>query len=102
MSNTGVKEDLARDIEAYTFGETPSPFEMLRAPTIEQWRTEVRRVGKQFKLVVKGEARKHPDYQDGEEIRTAAVLWFDRKERFCRTAQRLYVLGEQFGEEIGV
>lgn len=102
MSNTGWKEDLARDLEAYGLGEVPSAFEMLRAPTIEHWSTEVRAMGKEFKLVIKGQARKHPDYQDGEDICTAAVHWFDRKARFARTAHRVYALGEQRGDEIPV
>ncbi|OSJ32565.1 hypothetical protein BSZ19_18620 [Bradyrhizobium japonicum] len=102
MSNSGWKQDLARDLEAYTLGEEPSAFEQLRAPVIEDWRTEVRRVGKEFKLVVKGHAKKHPDYDDGEDICTAAVFWFDRKERFVRTAHRLYMLAEQAGDEIPV
>ena len=75
---------------------------MARAPVIEQWSTEVRRVGKEFKLVVKGRSRKHPDYQDGEVICTAAIHWFDRKGRFARSTHRLYVLGEKAGEEIPV
>ncbi|WP_340672313.1 hypothetical protein [Bradyrhizobium ottawaense] len=102
MSNTGWKEDLARDLESYAIGEEPSAFEQLRAPTIENWTTEVRRVGKEFKLVVKGQARKHPDYDEGEDICTAAAFWFDRKERFVRTAHRLYMLGEQRGDEIPI
>ncbi|PSO13793.1 hypothetical protein [Bradyrhizobium sp. MOS003] len=102
MSNTGWKEDLARDIEAYTLGEVPSAFEQLRAPTIEAWWTEIRPIGKEYKLVVRGEPRKHPDYQDGDDICTAAVFWFDRKERFVRTAHRIYMLGEQRGDEIGI
>lgn len=102
MSNSGWKQDLARDLEAYGLGEEPSAFEQLRAPTIENWTTQVRRVGKEFKLVVMGQARKHPDYDDGEDICTAAVHWFDRHARFIRTAHRLYVLGEQAGEEIPI
>ncbi|MGY8710468.1 hypothetical protein RAD16_32435 [Bradyrhizobium sp. 18BD] len=102
MSNSGWKEDLARDIEAYTLGEEPSVFEMMRAPVIEDWTTEIRRLGKEFKLVVKGRARKHPDYDNGEDICTAAINWFDRKARFCRSAHRLYMLGQQAGEDIPV
>jgi hypothetical protein len=102
MSNTGWKEDLARDLEAYALGETPSAFEQLRAPTIENWWTEVRPLGKEFKLVVRGEARKHLDFADGEDMCTAAVHWFDRHGRFVRTAHRLYLLGEQRGGEIGI
>lgn len=102
MSNTGWKGDLARDLESYALGEEPSAFEQLRAPTIENWSTEIRRVGKEFKLVVKGQARKHPDYDDGEDICTAAIHWFDRKARFARSAHRLYMLAEQAGEEIPI
>ncbi|SDJ74262.1 hypothetical protein SAMN05216338_106317 [Bradyrhizobium sp. Rc2d] len=102
MSNTGWKEDLARDLESYGLGETPSRFEMARAPVIENWTTQVRRVGKEFKLVVMGQARKHPDYVDGEDICTAAIHWFDRKARFARSAHRLYSLGEQAGDEIPI
>lgn len=32
MSNTGIKETLARDLECYTCGEQPSPLLMQRAP----------------------------------------------------------------------
>lgn len=102
MSNSGWKQDLERDLEAYALGETPSAFEQLRAPVIENWSTEVRRVGKNFKLVVKGQARKHPDYDDGEDICTAAIYWCDRKGRFVRSAHRLYMLGQHEGEEIPI
>lgn len=102
MSNTGFRETLVRDIECYTCGEQPSPLLMLRAPRIENWSTEIRPIGKEFKLVVKGQAKGHPDYDDGEYICTAAVLWFDRKSRFVRTARCVYQLGEQAGEEIPI
>lgn len=102
MSNTGWKEDLARDIESYVLGEVPSPFELHRAPVIQEWSTEVRRVAKEFKLVVTGQAKRHPGYADGDLICTPAVFWFDRKARFVRTAQRLYKLGEPTGDEIPV
>ncbi|WLA74193.1 hypothetical protein QIH77_02855 [Bradyrhizobium diazoefficiens] len=102
MSKTGWKSDLERDLEAYTLGDEPSAFEMMRAAVIEEWSTEVRRVGKEFKLVVMGKARRHSDYQDGDRICTAAIYWFDRHERWVRTAHRLYVLGEQCGDEIPI
>lgn len=102
MSNTGWKEDLARDLEAYSLGEEPREFEMMRAPIIEDWTTEVRRVGKEFKLVIKGRSKKHPDYDDGDDICTAAVAWFDRHARFVRTAHRLYILAQQAGEAFPV
>jgi hypothetical protein len=102
MSNTGARQDFLRDIECYTCGEEPSPLLMLRAPRIELWSTEVRRIGKEFKLVVKGQAKGHPEYIDGDDICTPAIIWFDRKNRFIRTAHRVYGLGEQAGEEIPI
>lgn len=94
MSRTTAANDLKRDIESYTCGETPSALELHRAPVIEQWSCEVRRVGKEFKMVVKGAVSKHPEYQDGEPIITPALVWFDRDDRFCRTHHRLYALGQ--------
>jgi hypothetical protein len=100
MSTTGVKADLLRDIEAFTCGEEPSPLLMLGCPRIENWSTEVRRIGKEFKMVVIGEARRHPDFGNGEPITTSAVVWFDRHARFVRTFHRVYSLGEQAGNKI--
>ncbi|MGY0572800.1 hypothetical protein ACTGJ9_018395 [Bradyrhizobium sp. RDM12] len=104
MSNTGFKETLARDMADYTWDRDPSPRLMLHAPTIEQWQSEVEAVGNEFKMVVSGKVKGHPDpaFQDGDDICTAAVIWFDRKCRWIRTAQRVYRLGEHAGDEIGI
>jgi hypothetical protein len=95
MSKTTPEKDLRRDIESYICGETPSALELLRAPVIEDWTTEVRRRGKEFVLIVRGEALRHPDFRDGDPIGTPAVQWFDRKGKFVRTAMQLYALGEE-------
>jgi hypothetical protein len=100
MSKTTPKKDLLRDIESYTCGEAPSALDTLRAPLIDGWSTEVRRRGKEFVLIVKGSALRHPDFRDGEPIATPAVLWLDRKGRFCRTTQQIYALGEP-AEDVG-
>jgi hypothetical protein len=102
MSRTTPKQDLLRDIESYTCGETPSAMDMLRAPVIDEWICEVRRRGKEFVMVVKGVVKRHPEYTDGDMITTPAVQWFDRKGKFVRTALRLYALGEPAGEEIPI
>jgi hypothetical protein len=88
-----TKQQLLRDIEAYTCGEEPSPHVMLRAATIENWETSVRRRGKEFVMVVRGNASKHPDIPNGENIQTSAVVWFDRNCRWIRTTNSLYALG---------
>src|SRR3954454_8350614 len=97
MSNTGFEQTLARDIECYTCGEEPSPLLMLRCPRIEFWSSEVRTVGKAVKLVVHGQTRQPPDSADGEEICMSAVMWFDRKHRWIRTAHRVFELGQPAG-----
>lgn len=94
MSRTTPIQDLLRDIESYTCGETPSALDTLSAPAIEGWSCEVKRIGKWFKLVVRGQALRHPEVQDGDDIVTPAIMWLDRKCRFARTATRLYTLGE--------
>ncbi|TYL84327.1 hypothetical protein [Bradyrhizobium cytisi] len=59
-------------------------------------------IGKEFVLKVRGHVKGHPDpaFQDGDKISTTAVFWFDRKSRWIRTAQRVYLLGEQAGDDI--
>ena len=97
-----AKLDLARDIESYTCGERPSPLAMMRAPKLEQWYTAVRRRGKEFVMVICGEVHGHPEIAEGMSISTPAIMWRDRKDRFVRTATRLYRLGEQIGREIPI
>ncbi len=98
----GVKVDLLRDVECYTCGEEPSPVVMVRAARLENWETDVRRRGKEFVLVVLGEAYRHPDHDEGAQISTGTVVWFDRHRRWIRTHGWLYVLGQPAGEEIPI
>lgn len=97
-----AQEQLRRDIQAYTRGEVPTALAMLQAPMIDYWTAEVRRRGKEFVLVVTGDARKHPEIEDGDVIQTGAVVWFDRHHRFIRTVNRLYALGLRAGITGGV
>jgi hypothetical protein len=99
--NQERQRTLMQDIETYTCGEIPSPLDLRRAPTLKHWETAVRRRGKEFVLVIKGEVSGHPEIEDGP-IATSAVIWFDRKARFVRTINRLYALGEPVGREIPI
>jgi len=90
----GVKQDLIRDVEAYTCGEEPSPLLMRRAPRLEDWSARIGRRGKEFVLLIYGDVHKHPDHADGTAIKSGAVVWFDRHARWVRTHNRLYALGE--------
>lgn len=95
-----ARRELLRDIESYSCGEQPSPIAMLRARRLEEWAVEIRRVGKEFKLVVNGALYGHPDHEDGGRVTTSAVVWFDRKMRWVRTHSVLYRLGQPAGEPI--
>lgn len=55
----------------------------------------MRRRGKEFVMVVRG-----PEIDDGTSNLTSAVMWFDRKNMFCRTINRLYCLGQPAGREV--
>ena len=97
-----ARRELLRDIESYTCGEQPSPLVMLRAPRLEEWEARVGRRGKEFVLVIYGNVYKHPEYDDGANIKTSAVAWFDRKMRWIRTHNRVYALGQPTGVEIPI
>lgn len=94
----GARQDLLRDSEAYTSGETPSPLVMLRALKIHGWTVAVRRRGKEFVLVVAGTVIRHPQHPDGESV-GVPVAWFDRHLRWIRSHRRVYALGEPSGDE---
>jgi hypothetical protein len=95
-----TQQMLLQDVEAYSFGEVPSPLDLLRAATLELWDIAVRRRGKEFVMVARGDVHRHPEIDDGTPISTSAIAWFDRKGRFCRTHNRLYALGQPLGREI--
>jgi hypothetical protein len=92
---------LMQDVEAYTCGEIPSPLDLLRAATLERWYMTIRRRGKGFVMVVSGEVHKHQEIEDGQAIQSSAVAWFDRKNRFIRTHNRIYALGKPAGDKEG-
>src|SRR3954471_9328092 len=98
----GAKQDLARDIEAYTCGEEPSAMEILGAPKIDEWTVLVRPRGKEFVLIVEGIVTGHPEINDGDIGRSAAAVWFDRRHRWVRTPRRFWMLGTHGGQEIPI
>jgi hypothetical protein len=92
---------LESDIQVYECGQMPPSGDLEKAPTLKNWEALVRRRGKEFVLVVKGDVYRHPEFQDGEGIKTSAVQWFDRKNRFIRTENSIYVLSQPAGEREG-
>lgn len=85
MMTKSSEEELRNDIASYTCGHVPSALTLLRAPMIENWSTSVRRRGMASVLVVSGDVYRRAGFDDGEQIHTSAVAWFDRKRRFVRT-----------------
>jgi hypothetical protein len=98
--NSRYRAELLRsDIQVYECGQMPPSGDLEKAPTLENWEALVRRRGKEFVLVVKGDVCRHPEFRDGEGIQTSAVQWFDRKNRFIRTENSIYVLGQPAGDK---
>ena len=99
-----LKEWLLRDLERFECGETPSPIESMRTARLEGWRLRAHPRGKEFVLKAEGTIYGHPDpeVEDGGETVTGALVWVDRRYRFVRSFNRLYLLGEHAGDEIPI
>ena len=96
-----TQRKLQQDIESFTCGEVPNPLEIMRAAKLENWESLVRRRGKEFVMLVRGEVHRHPEIADRTLILTPAVMWRDRKDRFIQTHNRLYALGKPAGGKEG-
>lgn len=97
-----TKDQAARTaFQSYLRGEQPPEVELATAPKLDIWETAVVRDGEKRKLILKGEVRGHPSLQDNERIGTSEVIWLDRRYRWARTVNRLYVLdGRVIDEDI--
>lgn len=97
-----TRRKLAADIESYLCGQVPSPLALLQAATLENWEAAVRRRGEDFVLIIRGEVHKHSEFRPGENIYDSPVHWLDRRNRFVRTTNTLYALGESAEREIPI
>lgn len=88
---------LLRDIEAYTCGEVPNDLDLMRAAKLDHWYVYIGKPREEFAMTLRGEVSRHPDIAAGTSISTSEIFWFDRKERFVRTRNRLYALGDPLG-----
>ncbi|MGY3356273.1 hypothetical protein ACVWZK_002936 [Bradyrhizobium sp. GM0.4] len=95
-----MRDALKVDIERYEAGEIPSASDLNTAPRLEEWQAQVHMVGKLHVLRIEGDVYGDGDEPDGYRILSAPVAWFDRKQRFIRTLNRVYALGQHQGEEI--
>ena len=94
--------DLRLDLADYERGLVPTNADMKGAPRLEQWWVVVSQIGQVPVARACGEVYGDPDddIRDGERIKTDAVQWWDRKDRWIRTHHRLFVLGEGVGDPI--
>jgi hypothetical protein len=92
-----TRNQLLRDIEAYTCGEVPNDLDLMRATRLDHWYVYIRRRGKEYAMTLRGEVSRHPEMAASTSISTSELAWFDRKARFARTKNRLYALGDPVG-----
>jgi hypothetical protein len=97
-----MRDSLDADIESYEAGEVPSPLVLNTVPRFEEWLARVGKVGELFTLRIVGDVYGRPDVQDGARILSPPIAWMDRKGRFIRCLNNLYVLGSPAGEEIPI
>ena len=90
------EETLAFDFESYLEGGAPRMFHCVGAPKLDMWRVVVKRVksGRYF-MSISGDVTGHPGHADGSRIETSAIVWMDRKMTWCRSINRLYMLGDR-------
>jgi hypothetical protein len=90
--------ELISDMSRFSLGLGPLPERLAAAPRFEGWHVVIQAVGKSFVMRVGGEVYGHPDIEDGQHIRSPAVVWFDRKDRWVRCPKLLYRLGAPAGK----
>ena len=97
------EEDRRWAFESFECGEVPSALEMKRARRLEQWQLIVQPYEKTWILRAEGVVYGGPNSDnDGDLVRTGALMWVDRRYRFVRSHSTLYVLGEHAGDAIPV
>lgn len=92
---------LQLDIEHYFRGGLPSPVELARAALLENWRVVLscELTGNPSSLAgdmsLIGHVMDHPKHADGKLIRTATLVWLDRRRKWARTKDIIWRLGER-------
>lgn len=78
-------------IDSYLRGYEPPPVEIATAPRLDRWEAVVRTIDGKKSLVLKGDVINHPVLGD-DRITTSDIVWIDRKCRWARSKNRVYVL----------
>ncbi|HWF84816.1 MAG TPA: hypothetical protein VG222_08225 [Vicinamibacterales bacterium] len=99
-TETQEKAELMLDVDlaSYVRGCVPTDAEMAAAPLIEDWFVVISAPDARHLLKVTGKVYRYgPPVPNGQGFTTSAVIWFDRHQRFVRTATKLYALGRPVG-----
>jgi hypothetical protein len=92
---------LRDDIESYLRGEEPSADALAKASRLDIWAPVISRdAGGGYIMTLVGKVSAHPTIADGKQTETREIVWLDRKRRWARTRDRLWMLGEPEGTEI--
>jgi hypothetical protein len=94
---------LKPDIEHYFRGGLPSSVELARAALLKNWRVVLSceltgnppSLAGDMSLI--GYVMGHPKHADGKLIRTATVVWLDRRAKWTRTRDIIWRLARPFG-----
>jgi hypothetical protein len=97
------EKSLRNDMASFLRGEEPSSDAMAKASKLNRWAPVISRgrVGG-YVMTLVGEVSAHPTIADGKVTETREIVWLDRKRRWARTRNRLWLLGEPEGTEIAV
>lgn len=97
------EKQLLNDIESFLRGEQPSEAAMISAARIEGWTPAISRGGHGgYVITLVGKVWNHSAISDGKVIETGEVCWLDRKGRWARSGNRLWLLGSPEGTEIPI
>ena len=92
---------LKLDIENYFRGGLPSAVELAHAARLENWRIALfceltgnpSHLAGDMSLI--GHVMEHPKHADGKLIRTATLVWLDRRRKWARTRDVIWRLGDR-------
>lgn len=85
LSDQVKAQRLRYDVElCYLRGETPTAFELMEAPLIDEWTIHI--VDEHAEMIGIVSEKRH---------QTSRLVWLDRNFAWARTEERLYRLGQQ-------
>ena len=87
-------DDLAR----FMRGQEPPADVQQSAPILDLYRVLIARTPSGYRMFLRGVVRGHPRHPDGASIETTEIVWLDRKHRWARSINRVYLLDGEAAE----